>query len=260
MAMNPQVAGDPSSAESARKTIQHFLGEREMDISILAEYDKSDAGMRRLLFLELWRETRQLARLPAADRRLPDCSRLRRFDELSELSDLDSYVDPYDVRDRFMREWTNEAPDSSNESTDDWDDSPPGDSWGCFDIYTTPGTPGFMAVRGGLPDGGKHLYVHRLISSQLLLYRLITVFGMPPSNEDEIDGYKSVWSYMLHWMPGQDNNGGKSYMLFSDYKGSFTFHFCGSEEASRSALDLLEWLVSDTVPHPYDGVLAGNQA
>ena len=263
MAMNRQVAADSSSAESARKTFQHFLQAPDVNISLVPEYDRSDAETQRYLFLELWREFRSLVHLPAADRRLPHFGRLRRLDQLSDLSDLsdpDGFVDPYDVQDRFLQEWTNEAPDSRNESTHDSDGSPDGVSWGSYDLYTTPGTPGFMAVRDGLPDGGKPVYAHHLISSQLLLYRLLAVFGMPPSIEDEVDGYKSIWSYMLHWMPGQNNNGRKSYFLFSDNKGYFTFHFYGSGEASRSALDLLEWLVSDNVPHPYDGVLAGNQA
>ena len=36
--------------------------------------------------------------------------------------------------------------------------------------------------------------------------------------------------------------------------------FQGSDEASEAALELVSWLVSDNIPHSYDGVLAGASA
>lgn len=258
MATNSQVAADSSSAESARNMFQKVL-KNPYGSSLVPEYNKSDAETRRHLFLQMWQELGPVLHLPAADRRLPHCGRLRNFDECSNVSDTDSLVDPYDTQDRFRQEWTTDTPDSSDQFRHYSHDASDMVSWGSFDIYTIPGTPGFVAAHHGRPDGGKVVYTHNLISSQLLLYRLIATFGTAPSNE-EVEGYKSIWSYTLHWTSGQEDNSKKGRFVLSDYKGAFTFHFWGPKEASRSALDLLEWLVSDNVPHPYDGVLAGNQA
>jgi hypothetical protein len=42
--------------------------------------------------------------------------------------------------------------------------------------------------------------LYRRISPQLLLYRLIAIFGMPPSKE--VDGYKSCWEIDLKFSDG----------------------------------------------------------
>ncbi|KAM7183091.1 hypothetical protein V8F33_013807, partial [Rhypophila sp. PSN 637] len=173
------------------------------------------------------------------------------------------------VRDGFLEKWTrndSEGPslDLLQSPTDD-----ERDSWGVFDLFTVPGTPGFVAKRAfQTPDmvwneGTRSVKVWNLISSQLMLYRLIAVFGMPQEKEEEnIDGYKAIWSYTLHWRGGQgpDADGRKSELHIKDYKGSVSFHFFGQQEASEAALELLAWLMGDEVPHTYDGVVAGNQA
>lgn len=250
MTMNRQVAADYSSAEFAPE---------------MSKYDKGDVETRRKLFLQLiWKERRHFLKVPAADRRLPQCDRLQCPDDDSDISDIDGSVNPYGAAGRFQQQWTNEAPDSHDKSLHHG--APNVVAWHSYDLYTTPNTPGFMASSGQPrhPDGTECVDTSFLISSQLLLYRLIAVFGMPRSSEveDLAERYKSIWSYSLRWKPSQDQNNDQpnSSLELFDYKGWWGVHFSGSEEASRSALDLLEWLASDYVPHPYDYVLAGKMA
>ncbi|KAH8745558.1 hypothetical protein F5883DRAFT_586889, partial [Diaporthe sp. PMI_573] len=95
----------------------------------------------------------------------------------------------------------------------------------------------------------KSFFLHQAISSQLLYYRLAVVFGMP--EPVTTDGYKTCWSVVLQF---RDKTGR---LELSDSKGGAWAAFCGSEDASKAALWLLGWIVSDQVPHTYDGVLAG---
>lgn len=99
-----------------------------------------------------------------------------------------------------------------------------------------------------------HVALCQRISSQLLLYRLAVVFGLPPS-DPQTDGYKLGWNVKLVW-----TGEGDSCMNFYDFKGGASGVFRGSKEASDAALELMSWLVSDQVPHSYDGVLAGRIA
>ena len=90
------------------------------------------------------------------------------------------------------------------------------------------------------------------ISSQLMLYRIIVMFGMiPPEIEGYEDRYKSCWECMLVHADGQ------SRLSLYDYKGWASLKFKGSEAASKDAMDLLNFLCGRGVPHSYDGVLAG---
>jgi hypothetical protein len=90
------------------------------------------------------------------------------------------------------------------------------------------------------------------VSSQLLLYRLIVTFGMPPPKEG--DGYKSCWEVDLRHCDGA------SVLNFWDYKGSPSVGFDGTAEASADALKLLNFLVGESCRHTYDGIVAGRAA
>lgn len=82
-----------------------------------------------------------------------------------------------------------------------------------------------------------------MISSQLLLYRLVAVFGMPASSA-HIDSPKTAWAVVLTY--GEEDEG---YLAFEDCKGGAHVAFEGSFAASESAVQLIEWLVGDNVPH-----------
>ncbi|KAJ9609200.1 hypothetical protein H2200_006972 [Cladophialophora chaetospira] len=90
------------------------------------------------------------------------------------------------------------------------------------------------------------------ISSQLLYYRVTTIFGMPPS--DENDGYKVAWWAHLTYKDG------KSRLDIGDWKGHASTNYYGNAEGRESALALLNFLTGLNCPHTYDGVLAGTSA
>ena len=79
------------------------------------------------------------------------------------------------------------------------------------------------------------------ITSQLLLYRIIIMFGLP--KEDMADGYKSHWGVCLQW--SHDD----SRVQFYDYKGWASTQFHGTKEGSEAAMKLLHYLVSKELPH-----------
>ena len=90
------------------------------------------------------------------------------------------------------------------------------------------------------------------ISSQLLYYRLTAVFGMMPHSVS--DEYKCCWTTDLFC------EGGKGRLCLNEHKGAAEVHFYGTEDGSIEALQLLNFLVGNKVPHSYDGILAGTVA
>ena len=92
------------------------------------------------------------------------------------------------------------------------------------------------------------------ISSQLLLYRIVVMFDMiSPESEGYADWYKSWWDMLAH-------ADGESRLSFFDYKGWGSLYFKGTEEGSRDAMELLDFLTEREIPHSYDGILAGTVA
>ena len=94
-----------------------------------------------------------------------------------------------------------------------------------------------------------------VISSQLLLYRLSAVFGLPFHNRmGPGDMDKSVYEAdLLH-----DNN--ESLLTIQDYKGAANINFMGTADGSRAALELINWLMGMDIAGPYGGTLAGTTA
>jgi hypothetical protein len=99
--------------------------------------------------------------------------------------------------------------------------------------------------------------LHHLISAQLLLYRLVSVFCLADESQGigpYVEQYKTCWRVRLqHVEYGSE-------LEMHDYKGSVEVFFTGNEKASDEALKLLSWLVSNNVPLAYDGTLAGTRA
>lgn len=90
------------------------------------------------------------------------------------------------------------------------------------------------------------------ISSQLLYYRLATVFGMIPQSVS--DQCKCYWTADLLC------ESGKGRLCLDEHKGAAGVHFYGNEESSVEALKLLTFFVGNKIPHSYDGILAGTIA
>ena len=99
----------------------------------------------------------------------------------------------------------------------------------------------------------KHfISLSKRISSQLLLYRITLVFGIPLKSE-ETGGYKCCWAAELY------HKDGRSELGLYDRKGSVSVHFDGTSDNDGEALDILNFLFGNSISHPY-GMLAGSQA
>ena len=113
-------------------------------------------------------------------------------------------------------------------------------------------TPG-QAIRNPVCMGEKHGFSD-CISSQLLLYRLTAMFGMP--SEYEPPRPEFCWEvYLMH-------NSEKGFLHLYDEHGAARCKFWGTQEASNDALNLLNYLCSTNIPHPDArvGVVAGVKA
>ncbi|KAJ4176136.1 hypothetical protein NW767_015548 [Fusarium falciforme] len=176
----------------------------------------------------------------------------------TDSGDVNIRADALTVKGYFSECWAYEPPI----------DSKPGKtpiglvSWTDHDLDMHPGKPGLKHFDGPPGTVRSRWELHSRISSHLLLFRLYVAFGAPySSSEVELDPLKQVWGYKLYWMPLLEcTEEGQSSLTLEDWKGSCKLRFWGSEEASRSALRLAEWLVSDNVAHPCDYALAGTAA
>jgi hypothetical protein len=96
---------------------------------------------------------------------------------------------------------------------------------------------------------------YQVIASSLVVYRLMCLFHKPPVVPKE--PYKSLWEYRLQ------HRETKEYLTLLEYKAGFTInarHSSASalpESFAFDMLELLNFLVSDQIAHPYDGTLAG---
>ncbi len=180
----------------------------------------------------------------------------KRHIEDKETGEIDIFADGYMVKGYFRRRWVydrSEAKEFSPEERDDTKDK----SWNSYNLLDENGSSTLVVEERRNTHQLDHTTGCRLsmkISSQLLLYRLTAVFGMAPASK-RMYKYKQVWEATLYWK--DDNN---SKVTFFDYKGTASAQFSGNEDACKSSLKLLEFLLSDNVPHPYGFTLAGRAA
>lgn len=100
---------------------------------------------------------------------------------------------------------------------------------------------------------------YKAISAPLAMYRLICMFERMPTDRNN-DWYKVVWNFPLkHKKTGER-------LYFGEWKGAFGFHskYTSLNKVPASYLadlkEIVEFLVSDEVPHPYDSLVAGSVA
>lgn len=112
--------------------------------------------------------------------------------------------------------------------------------------------------RKSIKEREHHLSLYEVISSAFLLYRLICIgfYPQPFSN----DSYKSLWSvHLKHRETGHQ-------IGFDDYKAGSNLASFVSEKKDmplafeRDLLELLDFLVSNQLVHPYDLTVAGSVA
>lgn len=97
-----------------------------------------------------------------------------------------------------------------------------------------------------------HTRLSKLITSQLLLYRILCNFNVAPKTGNEC---KSCWSYTF-----RNTDDRTCSLMISEWKGAPVAHFRGSETASTEALQLLEFLTSENCLHPYHYTRCGRVA
>lgn len=100
----------------------------------------------------------------------------------------------------------------------------------------------------------------RAISSAFAMYRLAGIFPADSLQVEGSAGYKCVWQL---WLIHKET--GKALTIY-DYKGALSsgtpFYDVSKAPDSylKDAEELFNFLVSDTIPHPYDGVVSGSIA
>jgi hypothetical protein len=102
--------------------------------------------------------------------------------------------------------------------------------------------------------------MYEAISSALMLYRLLCLFGGKVTVVPKKHQYKCIWWFTLkHKETGE-------YLQFGEWKGAAgiwtRFHSRDELPGSYKAdiLTLLNELISKNTPHPYDGTVAGSVA
>lgn len=105
-----------------------------------------------------------------------------------------------------------------------------------------------------------HAGLYQTISSALALYRIICMFQEPKIQMQGAGGYKCPWfAYFKHKKTGV-------YIALGEWKGAFGLWtpFMGTKEFNgeikKDVVKLLELLISDRAPHPYDNITAGTVA
>jgi len=113
-------------------------------------------------------------------------------------------------------------------------------------------------TKQAMEDGTKlalPTYLHHVISSALLLYRLNCLFVIWNIFED-VPRYKTLW-----WIVVRHKKTGK-HLMFGEYKGAAGLNYTCPMKPSfkKDTLELLNFLVSNECPHPYDKTVAGSVA
>jgi len=128
----------------------------------------------------------------------------------------------------------------------------------CPDYDRTTGK--FVFQPAGHPaDHSRYPGMFEVISSALLLYRLLCLFKATVETEGP-NGYKCIW-----WVNLKHKETGEI-LRFGEWKGAAgvwtRFHRDEElpESYKRDMLLLLDELVAEDCPHPYDGNIAGSVA
>jgi hypothetical protein len=131
--------------------------------------------------------------------------------------------------------------------------TPSGAKWDTTDVYLLKENGKMYAQpRARRPLRSKIRHMYQTISSQLLFYRLVVLFGMPPPST-RADIYKTCWAIDIFLAD-------RSQLVFHDFKGCAELFFTGSYEGGISALNLIDLVLDLNFPHVYENVVAGRHA
>ena len=274
---SPQSSDQPSLQElSEKKVLGQILTSDHAD----SEFDGLEPHLRKALFSRLRKEHASLENQCTELKKA--CSSLRILEDYCPHTDIQIYlsgrrIEPaggendedgeqqgqhggepngYALRDAFRNQWSyypdeyTQLPENGPQTRDDC----PTVNWHTYSIGSD-SKDSCLALGTTSTNPGLNSFSHSLfdkISSQLLLYRVMTTFDMPPPIET--DGYKSAWHVDLF------HQDGISTLALSDNKGAPSTRFSGTSGASVDALGLLNFLTGMNCPHTYDGIVAGTMA
>lgn len=127
-------------------------------------------------------------------------------------------------------------------------------------FYVNKKTRRIKVTKKWMSDLKDHVSLHAAISSSLVLYRLICMFPNPKVSFEGSNGYKVPWEmFLLHKQSGEVIN-------MSEWKGSFGFRNRWDKnnrmnaQLKKDLIMLLELILSNNSPHPYDSTVAGSCA
>ncbi len=103
-------------------------------------------------------------------------------------------------------------------------------------------------------DLPENLPLYQVVPSSTLLYRLVCLYEV--ENLQLVSSDKSVWKTVL------ENKNTKEKIMLCDLKGGANLSISNLEEGDFRAdwIELMNFLVSDKVPHGYDNLVAGSIA
>ena len=163
---------------------------------------------------------------------------------------VDLNHDPYCLKKYFRRHWEYVRDPKSMPT---WSESDV--FWTSYNLYRESESSGLQAYHPNQSttfqiQNDKRIWLSDCISSALLLLRLTAVFHDPAFMSR--DPYKECWKIAF-----QAKGDKRSRLTLCDSKGAAQVSYSGSEENSKAALQLVDWLIGDNVPHSYDYTLCG---
>ena len=269
------MSDDDSKSPTGASSLQHTstlntINEILSDLNPEATFFALDEFPQRLLFRQMAAEHRRLLEVektaktwekwcPSADRQLWS----QRWDRIQYHEDDDDPQNGHRLLNNFFSEWQVKQNGEGTQSRDPY--VKPAVKWIVYDLFkASPDSPLKVQSRSTCDDTDlrsppARLYLWDLISAQLLLYRVSSIFELFPTKEgignDCVDGYKSSWGVTLERVGDKSSE-----IQFEDYKGGAHVRYEGSEEGSVEALKLIEFLISNNIPLAYDGTIAGTVA
>ncbi|OCK98522.1 uncharacterized protein K441DRAFT_653738 [Cenococcum geophilum 1.58] len=223
----------------------------------VSKFESLEPGQQEALFHTLRIEIARLQEIEKDWCRLTWCPRLdtqihlpsTRIEPGGSEDDADGEDDGYKQMDMFREKWSYSENEHETSTTFKRDTS-----WHSYDLHgeSADSDLGLCTThlgRCGCSTPWEFGFSAR-ISSQLLLYRITVIFGMPPPRVS--DGFKVCWEVELKHIDG-------SVLRFNDWKGSASTGFNGSTDASSDGLKLLNFLIGLECLHTY-GMRAGIMA
>ena len=254
-----QDAGNaPQSKEFNQPSLQELCTGKALTLVLDPEkFTDSDfavlpPGVQRMLFAKMRTEMNVLRHFKGnVDKYCPDIdTKLYQFPPSLPLCDigLPVWSSFFPERDEFRRLWSYEC----EYDIDQEDFSLPGAHWyeGNLVAHNPDSELRFEEKNENLHSSNGHFHFYQRISSQLLLFRLVCMFDLPPPKSN-IGNVFGTWDIVLYY------RWGPSRLRLNDHLGQVKADYAGTVEASGEALKLLNFLCGMKIPYGEEGAIAG---